>query len=110
MFQAKTNEYIINVNSEKSCDQIVTHSCFYHATQATWRKIQILEWTAFYKEWDDMRMFCGMVDGLAFFADQFYQCRNCAKWVISTIVFFYETYVSGPYRMILKAEKHHKNV
>ena len=40
--------------------------CFYHLTQATWRKIQELGLTAKYKTDEDFRIFCGKVDGLAF--------------------------------------------
>ena len=40
--------------------------CFYHLTQASWRKIQQLGLVPFYKNDDDFRLFCGMMDGLAF--------------------------------------------
>jgi len=40
--------------------------CFYHLTQATWRRIQQLGLVPFYRQSDDFRLFCGMVDGLAF--------------------------------------------
>ena len=40
--------------------------CFYHFTQATWRRIQQLSLVPFYRQSDDFRLFCGMVDGLAF--------------------------------------------
>ena len=40
--------------------------CFYHLTQATWRKIQHLGLVPLYNTDDDFRLFCGMLDGLAF--------------------------------------------
>ncbi|CAC5412428.1 unnamed protein product [Mytilus coruscus] len=40
--------------------------CFYHLTQATWRKIQNLGLGPHYKISDDFRLFRGMMDGLAF--------------------------------------------
>jgi hypothetical protein len=40
--------------------------CLYHLTQASWRKIQQLGLVPLYKNDDDFRLFCGMMDGLAF--------------------------------------------
>ena len=40
--------------------------CFYHLTQASWRQIQQLGLVPLYKNDDDLRVFCGMMDGLAF--------------------------------------------
>jgi hypothetical protein len=40
--------------------------CFYHMTQASWRKIQQLGLMPLYNKDDDFRLFCGMMDGLAF--------------------------------------------
>jgi hypothetical protein len=40
--------------------------CFYHLTQASWRQIQQLGLVLLYKNDDDFRVFCGMMDGLAF--------------------------------------------
>ena len=41
-------------------------ACFYHLTQSTWRRIQELGLTTLYKEDDDVKLFCGMLDALAF--------------------------------------------
>ena len=40
--------------------------CFYHLTQATWRKIQELGLSPRYTADDDFKLFCGKLDGLAF--------------------------------------------
>ena len=40
--------------------------CFYHLTQATFRKIQALELVSMYRKKEDMKQFCGMIDSLAF--------------------------------------------
>ena len=45
---------------------MVNKGCFYHLTQSTWRKIQSLGLTQLYKDREDIRQFCGMIDGLAF--------------------------------------------
>jgi hypothetical protein len=39
---------------------------FYHLTQASWRKIQQLGLVPLYNNDDDFRLFCGMMEGLAF--------------------------------------------
>ena len=41
-------------------------SCFYHLTQASWRKIQQLGLMSLYNNDDDFRLLCGMMEGLAF--------------------------------------------
>ncbi|KAG1676031.1 hypothetical protein GQR58_014466 [Nymphon striatum] len=40
--------------------------CFYHLTQSTWRKIQELGLVELYKTNEDMKLYCGMLDGLGF--------------------------------------------
>ena len=40
--------------------------CFYHLTQASWRKIQQLGLVPLYNNDDDFRLFCGMTECLAF--------------------------------------------
>ena len=48
-------------------DRHINHQgCFYHLTQASWRKIQQLGLVPLYNNDDDFRVFCGMMDGLAF--------------------------------------------
>jgi len=46
--------------------QVETNGCFFHLTQATWRRIQSEGLTKLYKTNEDFRLFCGMLDGLAF--------------------------------------------
>ena len=46
--------------------QVETHGCFFHLTQATWRRIQSEGLSTLYKTNVDFRLFCGMMDGLAF--------------------------------------------
>ncbi len=45
--------------------------CFYHLTQSTWRKVQQLGLTNHYKTDENFRLFCGMMDGLAFLPPDF---------------------------------------
>ena len=45
---------------------VAIQGCFYHFTQATWRKIQELQLSRRYKTDEDFRQFCAKLDGLAF--------------------------------------------
>ena len=42
------------------------HGCFYHLTQSTLRKIESLGLVHRYPQEEDVKLFCGMLDGLAF--------------------------------------------
>ena len=42
---------------------VLTLGCFYHLTHATWRKVQELGLSQYYKENGSFRHFCGMLDG-----------------------------------------------
>ena len=78
--------------------------CFYHLTQATWRKIQELGLTAKYKTDEDFRIFCGEVDGLAFLpVDEVKEGMEHLKRRIpdgaqELVNYFDKTYVNGTYR------------
>jgi len=45
---------------------VSVHGCFYHLCQSTWRTVQELGLTTCYKNRADVRLFCGMLDALAF--------------------------------------------
>ena len=45
---------------------VSVHGCFYHLCQSTWRKVRELGLTTCYKDRADVRLFCGMLDALAF--------------------------------------------
>ena len=46
-------------------NQVTVQGCFYHLTQSTWRKVQDLGLTQRYKDSEDVKLFCGMMDSLA---------------------------------------------
>ena len=84
-----------------------TRGCFYHLTQATWRKIQHLGLSPDYYASEDFRLFCGMIDGLAFLpmetlTDGVRLLRNlCPDEPVeaaSLLEYFDSTYVSGNLR------------
>ena len=65
----------IVTNFEQSCITAVSttlgqhvhiQGCFYHLTQSTWRTIQELGLITRYRSEEDVKLFCGMIDGLAF--------------------------------------------
>lgn len=47
-------------------DHVINQGCFYHLTQSTWRALQEQGLGLHYRENEDFRVFCGMLDGLAF--------------------------------------------
>ena len=57
---------VINALKETFGPTLEVKGCFYHLTQATWRKIQELGLTQLYKGSEEFKTFCGMLDGLAF--------------------------------------------
>ncbi|XP_041466621.1 uncharacterized protein LOC121417108 [Lytechinus variegatus] len=76
--------------------------CFYHLTQATWRKIQELGLIEHYRDTADFRHFVGMLDGLAFLPEVdiergFDYLRNIAPPQANGLLEYFErTYVRGP--------------
>lgn len=87
-------------------DQIEIKGCFFHLTQSTWRKIQSLGLTAAYKDKDEAKHFCGMLDALAFLPvsdipEAMEHLRhNVPQRFEDLLSYFDNTYVSGPLRSI----------
>ena len=81
-------------------------ACFYHLTQSTWRRIQELGLTTLYKEDDDVKLFCGMLDALAFLqVERVRDGMRHLKTVIpdgvyDLVEYFDSMYVSGPFRSL----------
>jgi hypothetical protein len=78
--------------------------CFYHLTQASWRKIQQLGLVPLYNNDDDFRLFCGMMDGLAFLPVPHLTngihllrtlCPNDPPEAAELLDYFDSTYISG---------------
>ena len=83
--------------------------CFYHLCQSTWRKIQELGLAEFYVAEQEFRLFCGMLDGLAFLplrdipaGMQFLQTvmPQDPPEVAELVDYFDRTYVTGTYRQV----------
>ena len=85
---------------------ISVKGCFYHLTQSTWRKVQQLGLVNQYKEQEEFRHFCGMLDGLAFLPVQdlsegMAYIRSVAPSEAQDLVEYFDaTYVSGPLRIV----------
>lgn len=107
-------EYIVT-DFERAVVQAITvvlgpdvqkHGCFYHLTQATWRKIQELGLSNLYKENEDVRTFCGMLDGLAFLPldkivdGMLFIRENTPPELEALVDYFDSTYVSGSFRRV----------
>ncbi len=82
------------------------HGCFYHLTQTTWRKIQSLGLVQRYRNDEEFKLFCGMLDGLAFLpVDEVQDGMEYLKTITPEgleplLDYFDNTYVSGVYRHI----------
>ncbi len=86
--------------------------CFYHLTQNTWRKVQQLGLTNHYKTDDNFRLFCGMMDGLAFLPPDFvsdgmdYLKEIVPQEAEELLTYFDQTYVSGTFRQQPQNDQH----
>lgn len=81
--------------------------CFYHLTQATWRKIQRLGLMPHYTDSDEFRLFCGMINGLTFLPEEDIindmhllrtLCSDEPPECAYLLDYFDRTYVSGTFR------------
>ena len=86
-------------------EEVVTKGCFFHLTQATWRKIQELGLASLYKTDPEFKLFCGMMDGLAFVpTNQVVPAMAHLRSIMPSTAFelvkyFDETYVNGTERV-----------
>lgn len=86
--------------------QVATQGCFYHLTQSTWRKIQDLGLTDLYRSNDEVRHFCGMLDGLAFLPEDkvlegMAFLREHTPAEVEPLVNYFDTvYVTGSFRRV----------
>ena len=77
---------------------------FYHLTQNTWRKIKDLGLAQDYKDNDDIKLFCGIIDSLAFLScDQVlegmeYLQSVCLEELVDLLTYFNTNYVQVPLR------------
>ena len=84
-------------------DHVESQGCFYHLTQSTWRKIQQLGLTQRYRDEEDVKLFCGMLDGLAFLPihevpnGMDFLKTNTPPGLESLVDYFDSVYVSGTY-------------
>ncbi|KAG7165673.1 putative MULE transposase domain-containing protein 4 [Homarus americanus] len=88
---------------------VESKGCIYHLTQSTWRKIQELGLGTHYNTNAEFRLFCGMIDALAFLPlDNVDEGMRYLKTVIpqdppeaeELLMYFDCTYVSGSFRPI----------
>ena len=87
-------------------DSVVTRGCFFHLTQATWRKIQELGMAANYRHDDEFRHFCGMLDGLAFVPldNAMHYLRTVMPLSAAALVDYFDD-VSGSVRSLTSGER-----
>ena len=97
----------LNSVSNTLGDHVRHQGCFYHLTQATWRKVQSLGLTTIYRADEDVRHFCGMLDGLAFLpvddvpAGMQHVRENMPTEELQPLLEYFDaTYVTGKFRSI----------
>ena len=87
-------------------ESVQIQGCFYHLTQNTWRKIHDLGLAQDYKDNDDNKLFCGMIDSLAFLpCDQVlegmeYLQSVCPEELVHLLTYFNTNYVSGFFKKL----------
>ena len=85
-------------------NDIQVRGCFYHLTQATWRKIQELGLVRKYRDDEDFKLFCGQLDALAFLPiedipEGITYIRTITPIDAEGLVdYFDQTYVTGTFR------------
>jgi hypothetical protein len=85
-------------------DHVATHGCFFHLTQSTWRKVQELGLSPLYRSDYEFRLFCGMLNAIAFVPlcdvqAAFQYVTSIAPSVAAPLVaYFDQTYVNGTIR------------
>lgn len=90
-------------------DHVIHQGCFFHLAQNTWRCIQRLGLVELYKRDDNVKLFCGMVDALAFLpvedvAEGMDFLKQTAPEAIEDLITYFDrTYVNGTYRRIQPA-------
>ena len=92
------------IKAVKNILGIDARGCFYHKRQCTWRKIQDLGLVTHHRETEEFRIFCGMIDALAFVpADRVIDGVNylysiCPLAGEELLAYVDTTYIQGPYR------------
>lgn len=83
--------------------------CFYHLTQCTWRRVQSEGLSTLYKEDDEVKQYCGMLDGLAFLPpsrvqDGMRYLKTVTPPALEDLTEYFDTnFVSGPYKSVMGA-------
>ena len=86
-------------------NDIQVRGCFYHLTQATWRKIQELGLVRKYRDDEHFKLFCGQLDALAFLPiedipEGITYIRTITPIDAEGLVdYFDQTYVTGTFRL-----------
>ncbi|KAL8590500.1 hypothetical protein ACOMHN_010936 [Nucella lapillus] len=97
---------VIQALHSKLGEHVEVKGCFFHLTQSTWRRIRQLGMTALYNNNDDVKLFCGMLDALAFLpVDEVptgmeYLHNNTPDGAEELLEYFEATYVRGTFRQV----------
>ncbi|KAF0729731.1 MULE domain-containing protein [Aphis craccivora] len=87
-------------------NDINIRGCFYHLCQSTYRKVQEIGLSNRYKEYEGFRLFCAMIDSLAFLPlnkvkeVMEYLKRNIPNEADDLLIYFETYYVNGAYKRV----------
>ena len=94
------NKYMGDVWPTYNLFTVQLRGCFYHLTQATWRKIQELGLVPQYRDDEEFKLFCGQLDSLAFLLFDDITAGMIYLREITTPDAEPLTYVTGTYRRV----------
>ena len=94
-------------------EHVSVQGCFYHLCQSTWRKVQELGLAQEYMSRDDVKLFLGMLDGLAFLpvadvaAGMQYLTAHIpdCEGMTDLLTYFDSTYVNSTVKMINRPQR-----
>jgi len=101
-----TEQAVMNAIQPTFGSYVHIHRCFYHLIQYTWMKVQSLGLVKSYHQKEDVTLFCGMLDGLAFLPEEdvaegmTYLRENILDGFEPLLQYFDNTYLSDSYRQI----------
>ena len=97
-------DFVIKILQIVLSPAIAFQGCFYHLTQATWRKIQELGLSLQYSTDEEFKLFCGQIDAPTFLpfedipAGMTSLRDNTPDGADKLLPYFDRTYVTGSYR------------
>ncbi|XP_054290536.1 uncharacterized protein LOC129005610 [Macrosteles quadrilineatus] len=100
---------VINAVSKVFGNSVKAKCCFFHLCQNSWKHIQGLGLSSVYKSQPTIKLYCGMMDALAFLpvkdlsAGMLYLWSTAPVELADLLLYFEQTYVGGPVGSVVQA-------